>query len=722
MARQAWPVELDPITQEVIVEGLAATMAEMRANVMRAAYSAVVALLQDFSCGLFSPAGELIAQGPDHPGHIVPLPWGVRACMETFGSELAPGDVVVLNDPYRGGTHLNDVTVLLPVFLDGELFCFPAVRAHWADVGGTSPGSYSGEATNIFYEGIRIPPIKLYARGVLNEAAWSILMANVRLPEERRGDFLACVGACRTGERRILEMAERYGRAQVLAAVHASLDRAERRMRASIAALRDGVYQAEDYMEFFEAGRFDPGLIALRLEIAGEELVADFRRSSPQLPGVVNSTAAVTLAGVVIALKSALDPPGRINGGVFRPLRCLTNPSSIVNVAFDAPANAHGEVRKRTVSVMLAALAKVSPALVSGDLCGTSFPNVIGGWDPLRRKPFVYLAAPSGGNGGFAGADGPNALGNVDLGNLPTTYPSEEQESIFPLVVEEVGIRPDSEGPGAHRGGTGAVVRIRLLAEQADYSVTCDRAIIPPWGTLGGASAAPILNYIEDTRGGRTEFHLGKISSYPVRRDDRLTLQAAGGGGYGDPLEREPARVCEDVLDGYVSVERAAGTYGVIVRSDGTWDEALTRERRRQLRAARHHGVVVASEAPAYAGIRGSHRIQRLAPEWLGRLGVVEGDLIELIVPRAAPLRAWVRADPVQGPGLVPLDALGRALLEVEEGHRVELRVPACLNSANDLIVRATRVLARPGRAEGCGSATTGAPGPGPAPPAGREG
>jgi N-methylhydantoinase B len=695
MATREWPLELDPITQEVIVEGLAATMAEMRANVMRAAYSAVVALLQDFSCGLFSPSGELIAQGPDHPGHIVPLPWGVRACMETFGSDLAPGDVVVLNDPYRGGTHLNDVTVLLPVFLDDELFCFPAVRAHWADVGGTSPGSYSGEATNIFYEGIRIPPVKLYTRGMLNEAAWAILMANVRLPEERRGDFLACLGACRTGERRVLEMAERYGKEQLLTAVRASLDRAERRMRSAIAALRDGVYHAEDYMEYFEDGRFDPGLIALRLEIAGEELVADFRRSSPQLPGVVNSTAAVALAGVVIALKSALDPHGRVNGGVFRPLRCLTNPDSIVNVGFDAPANAHGEVRKRTVGVMLAALAKVAPTLVSGDLCGTSFPNVLGGWDPFRRKSFVYLAAPSGGNGGFAEADGPNALGNVDLGNLPTTYPSEEQESIFPLVVETVGIRPDSEGPGARRGGAGAVVRIRLLADQADYSVTCDRAIIPPWGTLGGGSAAPILNYIERAGGGRTEFHLGKISSYPLRRDDRLTLQAAGGGGYGDPLERDPVAVCEDVLDGYVSAERAASTYGVVVRHDGTYDEALTQEQRRALRAARHYGVIVATAAPAYVGIRGRHRIQRLAPEWLERLGVIEGDLIELVVPHAAPLRAWVRVDPTQAPGVVPLDTLGQALLEVEEGARVELRVPPCLNSANDLIIRATRVLTR---------------------------
>lgn len=690
---------LDAVTREVIVEGLSATMAEMRANVMRAAYSAVIALAQDFSCGLFNPAGELIAQGPDHPGHIVPLPWGVRACMQDLGDGLAPGDVLLLNDPYRGGTHLNDVTVLLPVFVDGELFCFPAVRAHWADVGGISPGSYSGEARNIFYEGIRVPPIKILERGELNRSAWTLLMANVRLPEERRGDFLACVGACRTGERRVLEMVARYGKDGLLAAVNANLDRAERRMRARIAELPDGVYHAEDYMEFFDGAAFDPGLIALRLEIAGEELIADFRRSSPQLPGVVNSTAAVTLAGVIIALKSALDPRGRINAGVFRPLRCLTNPGSIVDVAFDAPANAHGEIRKRTVSVMLAALARVAPGLVTGDLCGTSFPNVIGGWDGIRNKPFVYMANPAGGNGGFAEADGPDALANVDLGNLSTNYPSEEQESIFPLVVEQVAIRQDSEGPGRHRGGTGAIVRVRLLTEAAEYSLTCDRAVIPPWGTLGGEASVPIFNYVEPGTGEALAFQLGKVSSYPIRRGDRVTLQAAGGGGYGDPLERDPALVAADVADGYVSVDRAARVYGVACSADGTWQEARTRELRAELRGRRHYGTVCVSTRPAYAGRRGSHRLQWLAPAWGARLGLVEGDLLELAPPDGAPLRAWVRFDAALADDALPLDELGRAMLHASPGDRIQLRVPPTVNSANDLEERAGRVRRLPGAA-----------------------
>lgn len=669
-----------------------ATMAEMRANIMKAAYSAVIALVQDFSCGLFSPNGEMLSQGPDHPGHIVPLPWGVRSSMDDLGHDLHPGDVILLNDPYRGGTHLNDVTVLWPVFIDGSLFCFPAVRAHWADIGGISPGSYSGEATNIFYEGVRIPPIKIYEGGRLNESVKNLIMANVRLPEERWGDFLACIGACRTGERRILEMVERYGKEQFLSAVRANLDRAELRMRLRISDLPNGTYRAEDYMEFFTNGRLDPGLVALDLNIDGDEITADFRRSSRQLPGVVNSTAAVTMAGVLITLKSALDPTGRINAGVFRPIHCLTTPGTIVDVAFDAPANAHGEIRKRVVSVMLAALAQAAPELVTGDLCGSSFPNVIGGWDDIRNKRFVFLSGPSGGNGGFAEGDGPDALTNVDMGNLFLNHPSEEHESIFPVVVEEIAIRPDSGGPGTHRGGTGVTMRVRLLAKSAEYSVTCDRAIIPPWGTLGGASAAPIFNTAESPSTATIAFHLGKVSSYPVAKGEHIILRAAGGGGYGDPLDRDPSSVAADIADGYVSTSQAADEYGVVM-GNGVPDEPATDKLRAQLRAQRVYAIVATSDSPAYTGILGSHRIQRLAPALAERLGAVEGDLVELVTPTGAPVRAWVRLDPSLAVDELPLDEMGCALLGASAGTRLQVRVPPTFNSANDVSIRQGRTL-----------------------------
>ena len=686
-------LQVDPITLEVIAEGLSATMAEMRANVMHAAYSSVIALSQDFSCGLFSPEGDMIAQGPDHPGHIVPLPWGVRSCMEDLGDTLAPGDIVVLNDPYRGGTHLNDVTVLMPMFREGRLFCFPAVRAHWADVGGISPGSYSGEATNIFYEGVRIPPIKLYDQGRLNEAAFRLLMNNVRLPEERQGDLLACIGACRVGARRIEETVQRYGEELFLAAIRTSLDVAEERMRRCITRLPDGEYFAEDYIEFFSDGRLDPALVALRLEVAGDKVTADFTRSSAQLPGVVNSTAAVTLAGVIIALKSTLDPSGRINAGTFRPITCLTEPGSVVDVAYDAPANAHGEVRKRVVGVTLAALAQASPELVSGDLCGTSFPNVIGGTDPIRHRRFIFMAAPAGGNGAFLEADGPNALGNVDMGNLPLNYPAEEQESVFPLVFEEIALRVDSEGAGRTRGGLGATVRLRLLAETAQYSLTCDRSIIPPWGVFTAGSGAPIANVLRTADGKVKAFHTGKVSSYPLQSGDVVEFNAAGGGGYGDPLERDMALVADDVLDGYVSASRAREAYGVVFSSEGTVDDEATEKLREHLRSQRHWGMVVVTETQSYDGIQARHRVQRLSPVWQSLVDIEEGDLIELATSGGAPLRAWVRLDPALEESEIPLDPLGFRLLRIQAGDRVWVRKPRTINSANDLTVRTDRVL-----------------------------
>jgi len=688
------PTKVDPITQEVITEGLLATMAEMRANVMRAAYSTLIALLNDFSCGLFDPAGQLIAQGPDHPGHIVPLPWGVRSCMEDLGDSLEPGDVVLLNDPYRGGTHLNDVTVLYPVFVDGRLFCFPAVRAHWGDVGGISPGSYSGEATNIFYEGIRIPPIKIAQRGVLNKPAIDLIMANVRLPSDREGDLLACIGACRTGEQRILELREKYGEDIFLAAIANNLSRSERRTRSRIAELPDGSYYAEDYLEFFTAGRLDPGRIALRLDIAGDEITADFRESSAQLPGVVNSTAAVTLAGVVIAVKSALDPGGAINAGSMRPIQVLTRPGTLVDVAFDAPANAHGEVRKRVVGVTLAALSQVAPELVCADLCGTSYANSIGGYDTRRESAFVYTASPAGGNGATISSDGASALGNVDMGSLPLNFPAEEQESVFPILIEEIALRTDSEGAGRQRGGLGAIMRINIReqAKRVEYSLTCDRAVIPPWGIVGGGSARTVLNLVEHAGPSAEAFHFGKVSSFPLIPGDSLVLHAAGGGGYGDPLDRDPAAVESDVENGYISARRATDEYGVVMDPDGSANASETARQRAELRAQRLFVTLRESEFAAYDGTQGSHRIQPVSPAIAASLGTANGDLIEIVPVSGAPLRAWIRISADAPDDSIGIDRRGMLLMNAEPGALVQLRVPRTLNSANDQIIRAARV------------------------------
>jgi N-methylhydantoinase B len=665
---------VDPITLEVVCEGLIAIVREMRATVIRASYSPVIWDMDDFSCALFDPLGQMIAQSEDHPGHVLPMPWSVRCAMEDYEGDLRPGDVILLNDAYRGGTHLNDVTMLYPLFDAGELVVFPAVRAHWSDVGGGAPGSYSGLNTNIYQEGVRIPPIKIVEEGRLNRAAMALLLGNMRLPEDRLGDFNASLGACRVAEGRIRKLLAKYGRKTVLDCIALNLDRSERRLRARIATLPAGEYVYEDYLEFYAEGRFDPVLMRLTLTVAGDEIVADFAGSNAQVPGVVNSTLATTGAGVLVAVKATLDPEGPINQGTFRPIRLRAPEASIVDVKLDAPAGAHGEVRKRAVSVMLGALAQVVPDLVSGDLCGTSFPNAIGGRDERRQRDYVYYEAPAGGNGAFREDDGSSAWGNIDFGNVRTIQSAEALESGMPLRVERSELRCDSGGEGTTRGGLGLRRELRLLEGDARYSVLSDRAVLPPFGVGGAGPAAPVKVSIRRD-GAELEFPTpGKVTGYAIAAGDAVVMQSAGGGGYGDPLARDPERVRRDVMAGYVSAERARVGYGVVLTPTGGVDPAATRAERSRLAAARRRLPVAADERDAYEGRRGKHRVLRLAGGLAADLGLATGDLVELFGRHPAPLRAWIRIEAGAPEGQAPLDTLGRRILGVSPGDTVELR------------------------------------------------
>ncbi|MBM3600897.1 MAG: hydantoinase B/oxoprolinase family protein [Alphaproteobacteria bacterium] len=664
---------VDRITLEVVCEALVAVVREMRASIIRASYSSAIYELDDFSCALFDPQAQMVAQSEDHPGHVMPMPWSVKCAMEDFAGDIKPGDLILLNDAYRGGTHLNDVTLLYPVHDAGELTIFPSVRAHWADVGGMTPGSYSGLATSIFQEGLRIPPIKLYEDGRPNRAAHKLIEANMRLPDERTGDLEAMVGACRVAERRIRELFAKYGRDVVLVCIRENLDRSERRMRERIRALPDGVYVAEDYLEYYDEGRFDPVLMRLALTKRGDSIVADFAGSNPQVPGVVNSSLAVAGAGVFVALKSTLDPGGAVNSGVFRPIALKAPEASIVDVRPDAPAGAHGEVRKRAVSVMLGCLAQMVPDLVSGDLCGTSFPNSIGGRNRARDRSYVYVEVPAGGNGGFAEADGSSAYVNVDFGNIRSIHNAESIENEMPLLVERSALRTDTGGPGRRRGGLGMRRQVRLLDGEAVYSVLGDRAVIPPFGVGGAGSAGHLSVSIER---GNSEHRFktpGKVTGHRIRADDSVVMESAGGGGYGDPLEREPDLVRRDVIAGLVSLAQSRTAYGVVIGAGDAVDGAATARLRQELKAARVHLPVVVDERDPYEGIKGRHRTLRLSPASAQRIGAAEGDLIELLGRHPVPLRAWVKLDPAQQSS-APLDAFARQALGVDAGDSVELR------------------------------------------------
>ena len=670
---QAAVQSLDPIALEIVTEGLVSIVREMRQAVFRTAHSPVISEAQDFSCALFSPRGEMVAQSRDMPGHVIAMPASVAEAMAEFGGQLDPGDIVILNDPYRGGSHLNDVTVVYPVFVNGRPFVFPCVRMHWADIGGMTPGSISGQATEILQEGVRIPPIKLVEGGKENRAAFTLLFANVRGAEARRGDLDACIAACRTAERRLIEFAARYGVDTVFTYLDAVLDRTEARLRQKIAALPDGVYRYEDSLDLYTDGQYDPVMIACALTVKGDEMIADFAGSSTQVAAVVNASIAMTRAGVFIVLKSVLDPGGRINDGAFRPIRITAPEASVVNVAFPAPANAHSEVRKRVISAVMGALAQAAPQAVTADQCGSTFQNLLGGFNPATGRSYLYYDYPPGGNGGFAESDGPDVMNPVDLGDISTVQPVEVLEATTPVLVESCAYRPDSGGAGLHRGGHGARRATRLLAETGSYSVQTDRAVTPPYGLELGGSGAPASTH-QVKRGQVVNFPTpGKVAGQPFAAGDVLVMESAGGGGWGDPLKRDPQAVLADVLAETVTPGHAAAAYGVVVVGEAV-DEAATEAKRAALDVARPRLKLATLPADrCFGGLRGRHRRAELSAATAQRLGVEAGTLLELHGRHPAPLRVWAMIVDTDDAGLA-IGADAMAMLGLSVGQDVLIR------------------------------------------------
>lgn len=665
---------IDPITLEVLSQALISTVREMRATVCRTASSVAIYDAKDFSCGLFAPDSQVVAQSEDIGSHVVPLPWSVRSAMEKLGSGLAPGDVILVNDPYSGGTHLNDVTVIYPIFKDGRLIFFPAVRAHWADVGGMVPGSMSGKATDIYQEGIRIPPIKIIEGGKTNEAALELMMSNMRVPEERLGDLNASFASCRVAEKRILEICERYGIDQLMEAVRLDMDRAEARMRASIDRLPNGTYYYEDYLETFMGGKFEPLLLPLALTIRDDRMIADFTGASTQVPFPVNSTAAVSAASVFIAVKSVFDPAAPLNQGSFRPIEVITPPGTIVNVQRPAPAGSHGEIRKRVIATMIGALSQVAPTQVAGDLCRTSFHNLLGGFDTRAKREWVHYEWSAGGNGAFAEDDGPSVMAPIDWGDLVTVQSTEVMELRMPLLVESSRLAIDSGGAGRTRGGLAMQRGLRVLAPEARYSLLADGAIVPAFGVLGGMSGFPVGAWI-DRDGEIEDFDSpGKISGHHVEERAMVMIRSAGGGGYGDPLERDPERVAVDVEEGYVSEQAARQLYGVVLRPDGSVDATASERARRRLRELRFHITTVSAADLFESGAVSRRRVIKLNPQDAAAFGAVADELVEMDAGLAASLRGWVRIDVSVPKGALPIDERACAIMRIKVGDKVELR------------------------------------------------
>jgi N-methylhydantoinase B len=555
----------DPARFEVVKNALYSAAEEMKIVLAKTAYSPLLKVAGDYSCGIFDGAGDMVAQGPDLPIHLGSMPDAVRAVIATH-PEVEPGDVFIHNDPYHGGSHLPDVNVVAPAFFADRLLGFGCVRAHWPDIGSATPGSY-GAVTEIYGEGLRMPPVRLYRNGRPDPDIERLIFANVRTPAERQGDLRAQVAANRRGAARLEELAKKYGADELLEIMNEVLDYSETMMRAALRLLSDGEASFEDVFDGDGvlapgADADEPFMVRIRVCKRGDTITADFAGSDGQVPGPMNAPLTVTASGVYCALKMIADPKSLIppNSGCWRPVTVTAPPGSVVNAQPPAPVvYANHEISHRVADMVMAAMFQISPENVMAASQGTSAVATFGGVDPRNAERYVSYESLKGGFGARPVKDGINAVAST-VSNMMNT-PIEILEMSFPLRVEEYALIPDSGGAGTWRGGLGARRIWRVLGHKAHAAVCCERRLTPPFGLAGGRSGGPMRLWLEMPDGGK--WPLNSKGAFIVPANGRVVMEAPGSGGYGLPAGRDPASLREDLADGYVTEEAARRDYGI---------------------------------------------------------------------------------------------------------------------------------------------------------------
>lgn len=592
-------------TSAVIREALSSIVSEMRRSMVRSSYSSIIYEGYDFSCVLIDGQGRLIAEsGEDHPFHIIPVAGAIAGALQVHDS-IGPDDLLLHNDPYTGGTHLNDIAVIWPVHEAGKPIFYVVVRSHWGDVGGMSPGSLNGAATDILQEGLRLNYLKVARSGTCE--VMRLIFDNVRATREAISDFHSVLGICRVAERRLRDLVGKYSLGTVQDAGEDILEAAHRRMSSAIAALPEGTYRHVGYLDGNGATPH-PLRVDVALTIKGGHMEADFSGSSAQVAAPLNAGPAIAPTSVLTVVKSFLDPSGSITSGTLQAITVKLPEGSIVNARAPAPCGGLNEVRFACDAAVMGALGKVVPERMTGDVRGTSNHTYIG------SRGFIFYEYPSGGTGAWADSDGNAAVRAFNEGENVSIQSTEVVETIYPLRILKNEIRPDSGGPGRHRGGCGLVREVEVLADDARLSVLSDRNIVPPAGVNGGASGAP--NRYTVRRGDETflpSAFPGKVANFPLAAGDVVIMESSGGGGCGDPLARDAERLAADLADGYVT-QASAGTYRV-----------------------------AAPVAALTAAALSDDATCRIAPDLAAALHAAPGHLIEASADLGPAIRLWVR-------------------------------------------------------------------------------
>jgi N-methylhydantoinase B len=552
----------DPIVTELVRNGVMAVTEEMKTNLMRTAYNMIIYEALDFTVGLFTVEGETVSIGLGLPMFIRGMSETVKAKIKYFGREgIEPGDILVTNDSYTTGSHLNHVTLTMPIFHEGRLVAFSCCMAHWLDIGGV----LGGMTTDIFSEGLQIPLLKYQRAGVVNQDLVDVIRMNVRVPTRALGDLRAQVTAVKTGERRFLELLDRYGREPVLDAIAAVMDHSEAAARARTRTIPDGIYEAESFMDDDGLDVGTPIPIRVRVEVVGDEMTIDLTEVSRQVRGFYNSGITTGHACAQVAYKCLTSPRDYpINAGSFRSLRSIVPPGTVVSAVRPAPMRWWMTFPMTIVDTVFKALAPAIPDRVIAGHHADLLSSQVHGINPRTSELFIGNFGPLGGGWGAKRAeDGVSATVCINDGDTHNS-PNEQAEVKFPVVVERYALAPDSGGAGRHRGGLG-IDRIVRARTKMTLNTQIDRAHCRPWGLEGGGDGAGNEVSLRLGDQWKTDFPNAKVLVADLEPGDAFRLRSGGGGGYGSPLERPVDLVANDVKQGYVSVEAAAELYGVVV-------------------------------------------------------------------------------------------------------------------------------------------------------------
>ncbi len=571
--------DIDPVTLAVIHSGLQQVCNEMDLAFVRAAFSPVISEALDRSDGIYhKDTGELIAQGElGLPVFVGTMQFGTQEVIKR-AKDLRPGDTYIVNDPYLGGTHLMDVRFVKPFFYQGELFAWLANTGHWPDIGGAVPGGFSANATEVEQEGLRLPPVKLFKKGVMDEEILSIILSNIRIADQRIGDIKAQAAALNVGERRLTELLDRYGRDTVERAIAELRKRAEQQMRAKISQIPDGTYEGTAYVD--SDGVVDEPLeIAMKITKQDTDLTFDMSGSSPPCLGPMNSVIATTRSSVYLAIKH-IFPEVPINAGTFAPLNVLDPKGTFLYAEYPRPVSGcAAEVSQRIAEAVFAALTPAIPDLLFAAPAGTSGNFAVGGHDPKTGRAYVMYLISGGGYGGSRDGDGiSNGCSTIGISK---TTPIEIIEQRYPVLIEYYALHEGSGGPGEQRGGFGVTYKVKLRRGLATASFVMDHGRTGPLGALGGRNGG--VNKVVVTRNGENYHppHLSKDQGIAIGPGDTITVSTPGGGGFGDPMARDPALVARDVKRGYYTVAEAEDGFGVVLDPETfAIDETATRSRR----------------------------------------------------------------------------------------------------------------------------------------------